>query len=165
MPSEGAMRSAAGEVGVRAAMLVPGAPLAALGAIVWYVPYALAGFANRVGKPGWETVATVKVLAGLVLFPATYVGWIVVSGYVAGAIAALATAVALPPLLLFTLRWSDARGEVWGDMRVLWRAARWPRTYKRLLRHRINLVAELEPLAAEARTAEEGRHTAGRSSP
>lgn len=162
---EGSLRAAARELGIRGAILALGAPLAALGAIVWYVPYALTGFANKVGKPVWETVATVKVLAGLVLYPATYVAWIVVAGFLAGAIAALATAVALPPLLLFTLRWGDARKEVWSDMRMLWSVARRPRTYKRLLRQRINLAAELEPLAAEARSTQEGRYPVGRSSP
>jgi 1-acyl-sn-glycerol-3-phosphate acyltransferase len=67
-------------------------PLAALGAIAWYVPYFLTGFVARLMKPPIETVATVKLLAGIVLYPLAYLGWVALAVGLGGVLAGVTAA-------------------------------------------------------------------------
>ncbi len=123
-----------GELRRRGVRMLIEAPVAALGSVLWSVPYLLAGLAVRILKPEWETTATVKLLAGVVLFPLAYLVWLLLAGASKGIAALIVTAVALPPLLLFTIRWHDRHRELLSDICVLLRVRRRPQAFRRLAR-------------------------------
>jgi 1-acyl-sn-glycerol-3-phosphate acyltransferase len=127
-----------------AAVLVLGLPLAALGTVVWYLAYIAAGLVGRIMKPEIETVATVKFLAALVLYPATYLGWIALAAVGRGLPAAAGVALALPPLGLFALHWQRRREEVWEDVKLFFRILRRPELSEHAMAERAKLAAELE---------------------
>jgi hypothetical protein len=126
-----------------------GFPVAALGTAAWYLPHFLTGLVCRVMKPEIETVATVKLLAGIVLYPVTYLLWIVLAASVLGAPAALLAAVVLPPLGFATLYWHHRRQDAWEDVRTFFQVIRRPQVREALTDQRAVLAGELDALAAE----------------
>ncbi len=137
------------------AILGVGLPLAALGTVAWYLPYFLCGFVARLMKPPIETVATVKLLAGIVLYPAAYVGWIAVAAWLRGALAGLVAALALPFLGYAALRWQQRRKDVSEDVRLFFQVVRHPKTRDRLAERRASLAGELETMSSEWSSAQE----------
>jgi len=127
-----------GSAAVRLGLMLP---LAFLGALFWYVPYRLiARLAPRLATP--DTLATVRILAGIVLFPL----WLCAAGLALGlryeaesALLFVLVAALLGPLALAFRDWQRwALGEV--------------RTFVRLAsrrRLRAHLVREREALADE----------------
>jgi hypothetical protein len=140
-----------------AVMLGLGLPVAALGTIAWYLPYFVTGLVARIMKPNIETVATVKLLAGIVLYPATYVAWIAVAGVVAGGSAAAVTALALPPLGFAALYWRRRRAEVWEDVRTFFQVVRRPELREQLAKQRATLADELAALDSDWAATGEGQ--------
>jgi 1-acyl-sn-glycerol-3-phosphate acyltransferase len=124
-------------------------PLAALGTAAWYLPYFVSGLACRIMKPEIETVSTVKLLAGVVTYPATYLGWIGLAAWAGGAAAAALTAVALPPLGIAALHWWGRHQEVMEDMRVFFQVVRRPSLRDALARQRAALADELDAVERE----------------
>lgn len=139
-------------------------PVAALGTIAWYLPYFMSGLVCRLMKPDIETVATVKLLAGVVLYPITYAGWIVLAVWAGGILAALPAALALPPLGFAAVRWQSRREEVWEDMKLFFLIVRRPGLRDRLAEQRTALATELDSIEAEWRMEQDPRAVARRSS-
>jgi 1-acyl-sn-glycerol-3-phosphate acyltransferase len=131
-------------------------PLAAAGTLAWYFPYILSGLVSRVLKPAIETVATVKLLAGIVAYPAMYVAWIALAAAVGGSPAALSVAVILPLLGLIALRWWQRRDEVAADVKLFLGVVRRPRLRDRLAGRRAVLGAELEELLRLSSETQQG---------
>ena len=124
-------------------------PLAALGTIAWYLPYFLSGLVSRIMRPPIETFATVKLLAGVVVYPAMYLVWIFLAALFGGLPAAVIAAVATPALALVALRWWQRREEVSEDVRLFFQVVGRPRLRDRLAGRRAALVAELEGIIRE----------------
>jgi len=148
VPARYEARRVAGYVVRQGAILVLGLPLAALGTIAWYLPFLVTGLVGRWLKPAIETVATVKLLAGIVAYPATYLGWIALAAWAGGLAAAALTALALPPLGFAALAWRHRRAEVWEDVKLFVRVVRRPWLREQLAEERASLAAELDELAA-----------------
>jgi hypothetical protein len=91
--------------------------IAALGIVVFWVPYRLTGVVSDLRDPNEDTVSTNKVLGGGLLFLVWILLAALVIGVVAGAGWGLLSLVGLPALAFATLaiteRWTDA----WGDAR------------------------------------------------
>jgi len=96
---------------ISALRLLAEVPLVALGSAVWGAPYAICGLAPILGRPGPETVSTVKLLTAIVVFPLTYLAAVVVAARTLGSPGLVAAALTLPPLFAFTLGWHDRRRE------------------------------------------------------
>ncbi|HSG81146.1 MAG TPA: 1-acyl-sn-glycerol-3-phosphate acyltransferase [Gemmatimonadota bacterium] len=135
-------------------------PLAAAGTLAWYLPYFVSGLVSGYLKPAMETVATVKLLAGIVAYPATYVAWVALTGVLVGFPAAALAAVILPLLGLVALRWWQRRDEVSADVKLFLQIVRRPRLRDRLAGRRAALAAELGELlrlATESQLGDERR--------
>ena len=124
-------------------------PLAALGTIAWFLPYFLTGLVTRLMGPPIETIATVKLLAGIVLYPISYFGWIALTVGLGGTLAGLIAALALPLLGYTALRWQHRRREVLEDVRLFLQVVRHPMMRDFLAERRTALAAELEVLDAQ----------------
>ncbi|UCC74079.1 MAG: 1-acyl-sn-glycerol-3-phosphate acyltransferase [Gemmatimonadota bacterium] len=133
----------------QAAVLGLGLPLAALAAIAWYVPYFVSNLVCRLIKPEIEMVATTKLLAGIIAYPAAYLAWIFLAGKVAGPAAAALTALALPLLGFVALAWIHRREEVWEDVKLFFQVVHRPRLRERLAEQRADLATRLDALSAE----------------
>jgi 1-acyl-sn-glycerol-3-phosphate acyltransferase len=132
-----------------AAVLAFGLPAAALGTLAWYVPFFFAGIICRLMRPDMETVATVKLLAGLILYPATLVAWVVLAAVMGGPAAAVLVTVLLPLLGYVALQWQARREEVWEDVKLFLRVLRHPKIRDQLSEERAALAAELEAIELE----------------
>jgi hypothetical protein len=64
-------------------------------------------------------------------------------------LAAVLTALALPPLGFVALTWRHRRDEVWEDVKLFLRVLRRPWLRQRLAEQRSNLAAQLDGLEAE----------------
>ncbi len=124
----------------------------------------VSGFVSRLLKPPIETVATIKLLAGMVAYPATYLAWVFLAGRLAGPLAAGTTALVLPVLGFVALAWIHRRQEVWEDVKLFFRVIRRPRLRERLAERRAALAAELDALGAEWSEALAERRRLERSS-
>ena len=133
-------------------------PLAALGTIAWYLPYFLCGFVARLMKPPIETVATVKLLAGIVVYPVAYLGWVALAVGLGGSLAGLIAALVLPILGYAALRWQHRRKEVSEDVRLFFQVVRHPKMRDRLAEQRAALAAELETLGVQWSSAQAAAH-------
>ena len=106
--------------------------IAAVGILVFWVPYRLTNMIARLGKPAEDTVSTYKVLGGGVVFVTWIVLLSIIIGALAGASWGFAALVGLPALAFATLaiteRWADA----WTDVRRFF-----------LLRRKDDLVRDL----------------------
>ena len=138
-------------------------PAAALGSIAWYLPYFLSGFVSQLMRPPIETVATVKLLAAIVLYPATYLGWIALAAVLGGSTAAAVTAIALPPLGFVASEWQLRREEVWVDVRLFFQVVRHPRMRDRLAEQRTALAEQLEAIEYEWESERDQRVAVERS--
>lgn len=132
------------------ALLGLGFPLAAVGMVAWYVPYAAAGLVARLVNPERETISTVKFLTGIIAFPATYIGWLALAGWISGGAVAALAALALPPLGFLAIEWQRRRREAFEDARVLWHVVRRPQARDRLLELRDVLIGKLDAVLAES---------------
>ncbi len=139
-----------------------GLPLAALGTIAWYLAFFVTGLVGRSVKPAIESVATVKLLSGIVAYPVTYLGWIALAGWAAGPLAAVLTALGLPPLGFAALAWRHRRAEVWEDVKLFFQVVRRPWLRERLAHQRSVLAAQLDELEAEWSREQEARTAAAR---
>ncbi len=149
VPSRYEMGRVARYVVRQGSALALGLPLAALGTIAWYLPFFVTGLVGRLLRPEIETVATVRLLAGVVAYPATCLGWVTLAAWAAGLPAAVVTALALPPLGFAALAWRHRRVEVWEDVKLFLKVVRRPWLREQMAEQRSVLAAELDELEAE----------------
>ncbi|UCF19329.1 MAG: 1-acyl-sn-glycerol-3-phosphate acyltransferase [Gemmatimonadota bacterium] len=149
----GALRALVGG----AAVLGLAVPIAALGAIAWFLPVGFARVVRCALRPPVETVATVEYLAGFVAVPVTYVAWVAGIAKLWGAPGALVVALALPAAGFATLSWWRRARELWENLGVYARTLGRPRLRRRLEVRRSKMVAELGRLATEWQAAAEHR--------
>jgi len=142
---------ATGFVAMRALLLSLLLPLTALGALLHVLPYRAVGWlTRRFAREDDSIAATIKVLAGLLLFPLTW-GLLATAAGLAGggAIGAVATLVGVPALGYGTVR----HHERWGDLHASLRAFVWassrPRFIEELIVERQAIADEIHALARE----------------
>ncbi|HUP01892.1 MAG TPA: 1-acyl-sn-glycerol-3-phosphate acyltransferase [Gemmatimonadota bacterium] len=126
-----------------------GFPPAAAGLLAWYVPYLVPRVVARLARPESQAIATWKLAAAMVAFPAAWVGWILVIGWAAGGKAALIAALLLPPLGLFTLWWTKRWERVREDTVLFFRLLFRPGRRDRLAAYRTVLAVEFDALQRE----------------
>jgi len=120
-------------------------PLAALGALFWFLPYRLVGqLAPRLATP--DTLATVRILAGLVLFPLWLALAALLVGLGAGPGAALVLALLAAMLGPVALAFRDWERWARGEVRTFLRVASRRRLRELLVREREALAGELARL-------------------
>ncbi|WNG34540.1 acyltransferase [Archangium violaceum] len=131
------------------ALLVFGLPLFALGLGLFYVPYLFPRWMSR--KAELDVQATVKFLAALVVSVAWW-GVLTVGAWLwRGPALGLPVLLAVPPLSLFTLYFSERWGEVLRDVSVFFTLGSRARLKARLLNEGERLAAEVDQLAGEYR--------------
>jgi hypothetical protein len=145
----------------QAALLFVGLPLAALGTVVWFLPYKSPRVPLSFYRPDYEALATVKLASALIAFPLAYAIWLFAVWWVAG-LPGGAVAVLLLPLLGFVaLRWRDRWRRVREDVRIFWNVIRKKTQRDELVRERKELVAEFDSLAARWQEERSARAEAG----
>jgi 1-acyl-sn-glycerol-3-phosphate acyltransferase len=128
-------------IGRSLAVLVVGLPLATAGTLFWFLPHRFVGWLpKRFTEP--DTLATGRILAGALFFPAWLALTCSLVAWKVGAAWALALALVAGPLGLVALAYRDWRRMARGEVRTFLRLA--SRTHLRAL-----LVAEREELAGE----------------
>jgi hypothetical protein len=130
-----------------AIMLGIGLPLAALGMVFWYPPYAL----NKliVGRLNVEEtgIATYKLGLSMLLLPLTFIVWCVIA-YTQLGVRGLIVALILLPLLGMVLhRWTARWDRVRQDTRLFAKVIAHPRTRHKLAEQRTTLVREFDDVA------------------
>lgn len=132
-----------------AVMLGIGLPLAALGMVFWYPPYAL----NRaiVSRLDIEEsgVATYKLGLSMLLMPLALVIWSVLAYTQFGAWGLLAALIGLPLLGWLLHRWSGRWHRVAQDARLFLNVTSHPRTRHKLAEQRAGLVREFDDVARQ----------------
>jgi 1-acyl-sn-glycerol-3-phosphate acyltransferase len=124
--------------------LALGLPIAALGLGLWYVPYLLPRLVVRLLPVTEDSVATYKLATAVVLFPLTYVGWIVAAAVYLGPAAAVAGALLVPALGAVTLRWALRWERVKDEARVFLAVLRHPRSHDELVQERERITEEID---------------------
>jgi 1-acyl-sn-glycerol-3-phosphate acyltransferase len=108
-------------------------PLAAIGAILNYIPYRLIGFlAKRIAKGEDELIATIKFLSAFVLFPLTWIAYAFITPW---------ALIVVPILAYIALRISEDLDDVVGDLRALVRPRDALVRQRELIREEILAVA------------------------
>jgi len=123
-------------------------PLALLGSLVWFLPYALIPVIARLVHPERSVHATVQILAGMVLFP---LWWLLLGGLAwafLGWPLALALCAALPPLGLLAHWFHDWQRETFDDIEAFFRLGLRRHLRERLLVERDSIATEIEALRA-----------------
>ncbi|MCP3164420.1 lysophospholipid acyltransferase family protein [Myxococcus qinghaiensis] len=129
--------------------LVFGLPLAALGLALFWLPYQVPRAASR--KAELDVQATVKFLTAFVVALVWWGALTVAAGVWAGAIGAVLTFVAVPPLALFTLYFAERWDVLKRDIDVFFTLGNRARLKALLLSDGERLAAEVERLAEEYR--------------
>lgn len=129
--------------------LVFGLPLAALGLLLFWLPYQVPRAASR--KAELDVQATVKFLTAFVVALVWWGALTVAAGVWAGAAWAVLTFVAVPPLALFTLYFAERWDVLKRDIDVFFTLGNRVRLKALLLSDGERLAAEVERLAEEYR--------------
>ena len=142
---------------VQGLALALGLPLAALGALFWGIPYLLPRLVLRLVPVTEDAVATYKLIVSLLVFPLAYAAWITLAAVYLGTAAAVTTALVLPVLGAFALRWGLRWERVKADARVFGRVLRHPRDHDRLVEERRRIAQEIDAVRElfEVRSASE----------
>ncbi|WP_163865360.1 lysophospholipid acyltransferase family protein [Myxococcus eversor] len=129
--------------------LVFGLPLAALGLALFWLPYQVPRAASR--KAELDVQATVKFLTAFVVALVWWGALTVAAGVWGGAVWAVLTFVAVPPLALFTLYFAERWDVLKRDIDVFFTLGNRARLKALLLSDGERLAAEVERLAEEYR--------------
>lgn len=136
--------------------LLLGLPFAALGTVVWYLPFMSPRASINLYRPPYEAIASLKLGTALVAFPVIFTLYLSAAWWLWGPLAALALAVVLPVAGLVALRWRDRWQRVREDARVFWSCLRQRTLRAEMVARRRALVAEFDRLvrrwAAERRS-------------
>ena len=137
------------------ALLLLGAPFAAVGTLVWLpVYFGLRPIVRRI-NPKYEAVSTYKLSSAASLSPLNILLWSLLAGFFAGWPWAVFTAAALVPLGLFALSWHERWKRVREDVGLFFRVASRPDRLQRLSRRRKALVEEFDRIGAAMEMGEE----------
>ncbi|MFP2907240.1 lysophospholipid acyltransferase family protein [Pyxidicoccus sp. 3LFB2] len=139
--------------------LVLGLPLFALGLLLFWLPYQLPRLASR--KAELDVQATVKFLTAFVVALVWWGALTVAAGWWAGIPWGVATFLAVPPLALFTLYFSERWGTLRHDIGVFFTLGNRTRLKARLLADGERLASEVERLADEYRPKLDGSAASG----
>lgn len=146
-PARALQRALAGELLVLPLL----APFALFGAIVHAPAYRLIDFvAHRMAKQAAEVLATIKLIAGFLFFPATYLLLALAVGLGSGWTAALVVLLVAPPCGYATLRFTERAGALIDRGRAAWILLTRRDTAAWLVRERAAIRAEILALAALA---------------
>lgn len=159
IPRAAELKRGRSEVLREAATLTPAALVAALGVAAWYLPCFVVWLSCRLTRPAVETVATVKLLTGMVVLPLYYGAVVAVAGS-RGGVMAVALAAALPPLGAAALRWSGRVRQLWSDFRLVSLARRKPGLCARADAQRAALTEQLNAVAREFESEQRARRRA-----
>ncbi len=159
LPRAAELKRARSEVLREAAALTPAILVAALGAAAWYLPCLVAWLFCRLMRPV-ETVATVKLLSGMVILPLYYGAVSTIAGRWGGTAAAALAATVLPLLGAAALRWGGRSRQLWTDLRLASLARRKPKLCQRTDAQRAALAAELSAIAREFEAERSARRPA-----
>lgn len=129
--------------------LLIGAPFAAVGTAVWWLPYRLAGLVAQRVDVGSDAIATYKIGAAILAFPLAYAIWILVLGWSFGGVAAAVAAVVLPLLGLQSIAWWGRWKRVREDARLFVGVSGRDRLLDRLAKQRAALTTEFDRVLAE----------------
>ncbi|WP_426745327.1 lysophospholipid acyltransferase family protein [Myxococcus faecalis] len=129
--------------------LVFGLPLFVLGLVLFWLPYQVPRAASR--KAELDVQATVKFLTGFVVMLVWWAALTVTAGVLGGALLALFTFIAVPPLALFTLYFSERSDVLRRDVDVFFMLGNRARLKALLLADGERLATEVERLADEYR--------------
>jgi hypothetical protein len=124
-------------------------PVALVGFALWFVPVKLSQRVVPRFRPRLDQVATYKVAAALVGFPAWLALLFSATWLLAGLRPALVVLVAVPITGIAAIAWRDRQATVREDVRVFRRAGRLKRGRERLSGLRRHLVAEFDALVEE----------------
>jgi 1-acyl-sn-glycerol-3-phosphate acyltransferase len=144
VPSRYGARGVASYAIVQGLGLAIGLPLAGLGILFWYVPYFLPRLTVRFLPVTEDSVATYKLATALLTFPLAYAAWILLATLYLGPVAGAATALLLPVIGGFALRWSRRWERAKEDAGVFLRVLRHPRAHDRLVEERERISAEID---------------------
>lgn len=122
-------------------------PLGVWGTAVHGIPYQLIALVVRIARPAPDTEATVKMTAGLVLYPVAWIaeGWLV--WRLGGPWALAIFAVSLLPTGVLALTWRDRWERVRRDVAAFLQFLRDRDLHRRLLARRRCIAEEMETLA------------------
>lgn len=129
-------------------LLVLGLPVAAVGIILWYIPYRVPRLIVRLARPESQAVATFKLVGAAVSFIVWYAGALLLLGWRFGAEATLVAAALLPIVGLVALDWTGRFERDREETRLFFRALRRGRR-DRLAGYRRSLVAEFDRVLAD----------------
>jgi len=150
LPSEIYLSAASRHLGRTLLGLLLGLPLVLVGVLENYIPYRIIGhLARRVSGGEEEVVSTLKILAGLLLFPVT---WLVFSAVVLVKLhwTWALTHLVLAPLCARAALWFLERADITlGGARVLWLSWFGRHHHTKLLAERDAIVAQLLGAAGE----------------
>jgi 1-acyl-sn-glycerol-3-phosphate acyltransferase len=145
----------------QAVLLFVGLPLAAIGTVVWFLPYKSPRVTLSFYRPDYEALATVKLASALIAFPLAYALWMFAAWWAAGLTGAAVAALVLPLLGFVALRWRDRWRTVREDVRIFWNVVRKKTQRDELVRERKELVAEFDSLAGRWQEERSARAHAG----
>ncbi|HYO46294.1 MAG TPA: 1-acyl-sn-glycerol-3-phosphate acyltransferase [Gemmatimonadota bacterium] len=129
-------------------LLVLGLPVAAVGIVLWYIPYRVPRLIVRLATPESQAVATFKLVGATVAFALWFVGVLLFLGWRVGPEATLLAATLLPIVGLIALDWTGRFERDREEVRLFLRALRRGRQ-DRLAGYRRSLVAEFDRVLAD----------------
>jgi len=128
-------------------MLGIGLPVATIGMVFWYPPYALnRAIVSRL-KVEESGIATYKLGLSILLVPITLLVWSIIAYINFGLRGLLVALVVLPLTGIVLHRWSGRWGRVQQDARLFGKVAAHPRTRQKLAEQRAALVREFDDVA------------------
>ena len=118
---------------------------AILGILAWAAPYWLTRLAvRRIDPPREDTIATYKLGAALLAYPAAWIGWVAAAAWLLGTAAAALLALALWPLGVLAIFWKRRVQRLVEDTRLFHRLLTHPDRQTALAEERRRLVREFE---------------------
>jgi 1-acyl-sn-glycerol-3-phosphate acyltransferase len=136
-------------IGRETVLLGLGLPLAAVGAVFWYLPYLVPRLVVRLIRPDIESVATYKLGVAMLSLPLAYALWVGIALRAGGLSLAIGVAAALPALGYVALHWSGRWEKVREDARLFLRLLRQPDRKRQLAAERERLVAAFDAVRAD----------------
>ncbi len=127
-----------------------GLPLMALGTLSWALPYWVIGWITRRARPDHDVVATVKLLASVVVLPLWHAGQVTVLWQAFGTWPGIGAALLLPVAGFYARHFWRRRRRGWREAQVLLALPFQGRLRQRLLDERDALASELLRLGETA---------------
>ena len=126
-------------------------PAALVGALAWFLPYRMPNLVARLARPGFDAVASYKLAAALLVYPAFLVAWTALAWALAGTGWAALVALAAALGGLAWIPWRERLGQGGEDLRGLIRSLPRADSRARLAALRAELVDEFDEVAERLR--------------